>query len=157
MGTIVPCFPQNRHSGYAPELCRLLRQELGLAPRRERRGLRALRPYLLMAAAVELAVPPALRLAEQGSDIPVLTGLFYPFLLLPFFCLAAGWAVGRRLGIQWVYAAACGGLSIPCVFLLYNETALFQTAAAAAFAMTGILAGALCTRLKGRSSQKKGT
>ena len=38
---------------------------------------------------VGLAVPPVLRLLEQSSDIPVLTGLLYPYVLLPFFCSMA--------------------------------------------------------------------
>ena len=37
---------------------------------------------LLLAGALELAVPPLFRLVEGGSDVPVLTGLFYPYLLL---------------------------------------------------------------------------
>lgn len=131
-----------------------IRQELGLAPGKEKRKQKSLRAYLLMAAAVELAVPPVLRMVELGSDIPVLTGLFYPFLLLPFFCLATGWAVGRRLGIQLIYPPACGLLTVPGILLLYNKTALFQVLVAAVFALTGTLMGALCTWLK-RNRPKK--
>ena len=130
-----------------------IRQELGLEPGKEKTK-KSLRAYLLMAAAVELAVPPVLRMVELGSDIPVLTGLFYPFLLLPFFCLATGWAVGRRLGIQLIYPPACGLLTVPGVLLMYNKTALFQVLVAAVFALTGTLMGVLCTWLK-RSRSKK--
>ena len=130
-----------------------IRQELGLAPGKEKTK-KSLRAYLLMAAAVELAVPPVLRMVELGSDIPVLTGMFYPFLLLPFFCLATGWAVGRRLGIRLIYSPVCGLLTVPGVLLLYNKTALFQVLVAAVFALVGTLMGALCTWLK-RNRPKK--
>lgn len=130
-----------------------IRRELGLASPPAAGGpfqVRTLRPYLLLAAAMELAVPPLLRLLEQGSDIPVLTGLFYPYLLLPFVCLAVGWAAGRRRGIALVLPAACAALTVPHVFLLYNSSALFQAGVAAAFALAGNLAGALCGRLRKR-------
>ena len=130
-----------------------IRQELGLAPGKEKTK-KSLRAYLLMAAAVELAVPPVLRMVELGSDIPVLTGMFYPFLLLPFFCLATGWAVGRRLGIRLIYPLACGLLTVPCILILYNKTALFQVLVAAVFALMGTMMGALCTWLK-RNRPKK--
>lgn len=47
-----------------------------------------LTPYLLLAAAVELLLPPGLRLVD-AADFPVLTGIFYPFLILPLFCFSA--------------------------------------------------------------------
>lgn len=132
-----------------------IRRELGLAPPLAAGGplrMRSLAPYLLPAAAMELGVPPLLRLAERGGDIPVLTGLFYPYLLLPFACLAVGWAAGRRLGFTLILPAICAALTVPHVILLYNSSALFQAGAAAAFALTGELAGVLCSRLrKGRS------
>lgn len=129
-----------------------IRRELGLAAPTAAGGplqVRPLVPYLLVCGAMELAVPPVLRLAEGGSDIPVLTGLFYPYLLLPFVCLAVGWAAGRRLGLTLVLPAACAALTVPHVFLLYNATALFQAGVAAVAALLGNLAGALCGRWKG--------
>ena len=106
---------------------------------------------MLLAAGVELAGPPVLRLLERGADVPVLTGLIYPFLMLPFFCLCSGWAASRRLGVPLAlgYGALCALLTVPNVFLLYNYTALFQAGVAAAFALAGVLAG-LLTRRKGR-------
>ena len=130
-----------------------IRRELGLAKPPPAGGpfqVRPLIPYLLVAAVMELIVPPVLRLLEQGSDIPVLTGLFYPYLLLPFVCLAVGWAAGRRRGIALILPAVCAALTVPHVYLLYNSSALFQAGVAAAFALAGNLAGALCGRLKKR-------
>ena len=128
-----------------------IRRELGLAKPAPAGGVLQVRPlisYLLLAAAMELMVPPLLRLLERGSDIPVLTGLFYPYLLLPFLCLAVGWAAGRRLGLALVLPAACAALTVPHVFLLYNESALFQAGVAAVFALAGNLAGAIRRRLR---------
>ena len=64
-----------------------IREGLGLAPKSAGRGLFQLHPlraHLLLAAVVELVLPPLLRLLDP-PDVPAWTGLFYPFLLLPFF------------------------------------------------------------------------
>lgn len=42
----------------------------------------------------------------------------------------------------------CAVLTVPHVFLLYNESALFQAGVAAGFALAGNLAGALRRRVK---------
>ena len=137
---------------------RRIRERLGLAQPEtpgEIWSLRPIRGYLALAAVVELAVPPVLRLLEQSSDIPVLTGLLYPYVLLPFFCLVTGWSVGRRQGVALLYPVACGLLTVPHVFLLYHESALFQAWVAAGFALGGILAGALYARLKRGREQRE--
>lgn len=131
-----------------------IRRELGIAPPRTAGGLlqvRPLGPYLLLAGAMELAVPLVLRLLETGSDIPVLTQLFYPYLLLPFFCLAVGWSAGRRFGVALLLPVACGVLTLLCVFLVYNYTALFQAGAAFVFTLAGNLLGALVRRVRRHS------
>lgn len=136
-----------RYLSWRAELDRI-RQGLGLAPKPAAGGLfqlRSLRPHLLLAAAVELGLPPLLRLVD-APDVPVLTGILYPFLLLPFFCLATGWSVGRRFGVALLYPLACGLLTLPWVFLLYNSSALFQAWAAALPALAGNLLGALLGR-----------
>lgn len=111
---------------------------------------KVLAPYLLLAAAVELLLPPGLRLAD-ARDFPVLTGIFYPFLVLPLFCFFSACPLGTRLRRWWlVYPAACGALTLPCVFLLYNYTALFQVWAAGVAALAGGLLGVVLRRLKKR-------
>lgn len=109
---------------------------------------RTLAPYLLLAAAVELLLPPGLALVD-AVDFPVLTGIFYPYLILPLFCFFSACPLGTRLRRWWlVYPAACGALTLPCVFLLYNYTALFQAWAAGIAALTGGLLGTVLGRLK---------
>lgn len=136
-----------RYLSWRAELQRI-REGLGLAPRPAAGGplqVRPIRAHLLLAAGVELLAPPLLRLAD-APDVPVLTGILYPFLLLPFFCLITGWSAGRRFGPALLYPVACGLLTLPCVFLLYNASALFQAWVALAFALTGNLLGALLRR-----------
>ena len=71
-------------------------------------------------------------------------------MMLPFFCLCSGWAAGRRLGAPLAldYGVLCALLTVPQVFLLYNSSALFQMGVAAAFTLTGVLAGLLTRRKK---------
>ena len=137
-----------RYLHWRAELQRL-REGLGLAPERKPGGLfqvRQLRAYFLLAAVVELLLPPLLRLLDP-ADVPALTGLLYPYLLLPFFCLVTGWSAGRRFGAALLYPAACAALTVPWVFLLYNSSALFQTWVAGLFALAGNLLGALLRRM----------
>ena len=146
-----------RYLSWRAELQRL-REGLGLAPARTSGGLFQARPlgtYFLLAAVVELVLPPLLRLLERGSDIPILTGLLYPYLLLPFFCLVTGWSTGRRFGPALLYPAACASLTVPWVFLLYNSSALFQAWAAGLFALAGNLLGALLRRMARRREKRE--
>lgn len=129
-----------------------IRRALGLA-RPAAGGVwqaRPLKPYLLLAGALELLLPLLLRLLDP-PDVPVLTQLFYPYLLLPFFCLAVGWSAGRRFGVALLLPVACGVLTLPCVFLVYNYTALFQAGAAFVFTLAGNLLGALVRRVRRHS------
>lgn len=144
LGATVLCyllFWAVRWIGWRNDL-RLLRRAAGLPPEARETAKRL--PYLLLTAGVELALPWLLRLLDP-PDVPVLTGLFYPFLLLPLFCFAGGCAAGRRCRWPWVllYAALCGLLTLPDVFLLYNYTALFQAWTAGIAALLGGLLGLL--------------
>ncbi len=111
---------------------------------------KSLVPYLLLAAAVELLLPPGLRLVD-ARDFPLLTGIFYPFLVLPLFCFFSGCSLGTRLRRWWLlYPAACASLTLPCVLGLYNYTALFQAWTAGVAALAGGLTGTALRRLKKR-------
>lgn len=108
-------------------------------------------PYLLLTAAVELCLPWLLR-AVDARDVPVLTGLFYPFLILPLSTFLSAHAAGRRCPCPWpwvlLYAVLCGLLTVPNVFLLYNYTALFHFWTAAIAALLGGLLGCLRRKIK---------
>lgn len=122
-----------RYLGWRQDLL-ALRRAAGLVPDRAGRVPR----YLLLAAGVELALPWLLRLADP-RDVPVLTGICYPFLILPMFCFFSAASLGRRK--PWYlalgYALLCAALTLPNVFLLYNYTALFQVWIAGIAALLG--------------------
>lgn len=109
-----------------------------------------MKPYLLLAGALELLLPLLLRLLDP-PDVPGLTQLFYPYLLLPFLCLVVGWSAGRRFGVALLLPVACGVLTLPCVFLIYNYTALFQAGVGFMSALAGNLLGALVRRVRRHS------
>ena len=131
-----------RYVGWRQDV-RAIRRGVGLPEEPERPGWRKALPYAFLAAGVELVLPWLLRLAD-ARNVPVLTGIFYPFLILPLFCFFSGWSLAKRCRRLWLgYPVLCGVLTLPCVFLLYNSSALFQVWAAAIAALAGGLLGAL--------------
>lgn len=135
-----------RYVGWREDL-RAIRKGVGLPEEPERPNWRKALPYALLAAGVELLLPWLLRLLD-ARDVPVLTGIFYPFLVLPLFCFFSGWSLAKRCRRLWLtYPVLCGALTLPCVFLLYNSSALFQVWAAAIAALAGGLLGALWKKL----------
>lgn len=153
MGLLLLCYVllwAVRYVGWRQDVA-ALRRGLGLpetAP-----GWRKTLPWFFLAAAVELALPWLLR-AVDARDVPVLTGLFYPYLILPLFCLVSGCSLGRRHRGTWLaYPVFCAVLTLPCVFTLYNESALFQAAVAATAALAGGALGAARRRWQGKKSE----
>ena len=129
-----------RYVGWRQDV-RAIRKGVGLPEEPERPAWQKALPYGLLAAGVELLLPWLLRLAD-ARDVPVLTGIFYPFLVLPLFCFFSAASLSKRCRVLWLaYPIFCGLLTVPCVFLLYNSSALFQTWAAACAALLGGLLG----------------
>lgn len=136
-----------RYVGWRQDI-RAIRKGVGLPEEPEQPIWQRALPYGLLAAAVELLLPWLLRLAD-ARDVPVLTGLFYPYLILPLFCFFSGMSLAKRFRRLWLgYSVLCGVLTLPCVFLLYNSSALFQVWAAATAALAGNLLGALRRKKK---------
>ena len=131
-----------RYVGWRQDV-RAIRKGVGLPEEPESPGWQKAVPYALLAAAVELLLPWPLRLVD-ARDVPVLTGIFYPFLILPLFCFFSGVSLAKRCRRLWLgYPVLCGVLTLPCVFLLYNSSALFQVGVAAIAALAGGAIGAL--------------
>ena len=131
-----------RYVGWRQDF-RAIRKGMGLPEKPEQPSLRKALPYAALAAGVELFLPWLLRLVD-ARDVPVLTGIFYPFLILPLFCFFSGWSLAKRCRRLWLaYPVLCGALTIPCVLLLYNSSALFQVWVAAIAALVGGLLGVL--------------
>ena len=76
-------------------------------------------------AALGIALPLLARLCD-APDVPVFSGLLYPFLLLPIGSFLAGMALGRHRGFCPLFPLACALCYLPMVFLLFNATALFH-------------------------------
>ena len=131
-----------RYVGWQQDV-RAIRKGVGLPEEPERPAWQKALPYAFLAAGVDLLLAWLLRLVDS-RDVPVLTGIFYPFLILPLFCFFSGLSLAKRCRRLWlVYPVLCGVLTLPCVFLLYNSSALFQVWVAAIAALVGGLLGVL--------------
>ena len=71
-----------------------IREKLGLAPGPSPLKWRETLPYLPFAALLCLALPLVLRLCD-GGYVPVLSGLLYPYILLPVGAFCSGLSLGR--------------------------------------------------------------
>ncbi len=72
-------------------------------------------------------LPLAAFLADKlWADIPVLSGLVVPYLLLPVIGFSSGLSLGKRQGVCLIYPVACFACYLPMVFLLFNSSALFH-------------------------------
>ena len=150
MGLLLLCYLLMwavRYVGWRQDL-RAIRKGVGLPEKPEQPDWRKALPYALLAATVELLLPWFLR-ALDARDVPVLTGLFYSHLILPLFCFFSGMSLAKRCRRLWLgYPVLCGVLTLPCVFLLYNSSALFQIWATAIAALTGGSIGALRKKIR---------
>ena len=120
-----------------------LRALLGLEPGPTLLKWRETLPYLPFVVLLCTLVPMALRGIERGmgTDLPALTGIVYPFLILPVASLCAGVSLGKRWGICPLFPLACFLCYLPMVWVLYNTTALFHCFMTALPALAGNLLG----------------
>ena len=104
-----------------------IRQLLGLAPGPSPLHWRETLPYLPYVLLLCDGLPLAAHLADKlWADIPVLSGVVVPFLLLPVIGFSSGLSLGKRQGVCLIYPAACFLCYLPMVFLLFNDSALFH-------------------------------
>lgn len=128
-----------------------IREKLGLPPGPSPLKWRETLPYLPFALLLCVALPALLRLFDP-ADVPVLTGLLLPFVLLPVGSFCSGLSLGKRQGFCPLYPAACGLLYLPAVYFLYNSSALFHCGIVfcAALAGNGTGAAYAAARVKGQ-------
>lgn len=117
-------------------------EKLGLAP-----GLSPLRwretlLYLPFALALCWGLPLLLR-ALDPHDVPALSGVLLPYLLLPMGGFFSGLSMGKRYGLCPLFPVACFVCYLPMVYLLFNESALFHCFMIAVPALAGNVLGAL--------------
>lgn len=128
-----------------------IRAKLGLAPGPSLLHWRESLPYLVFALGLCLGLPALLRLVDP-QDVPVLSGVYFPFLLLPIGTFCSGVSLGHRHGFSPLYPAACALLSVAAVFLLFNDSALFHASISLVCALVGNGVGTL---LKKRAPREK--
>ena len=124
-----------------------LRELLGLSPGPSPLKWRETLPYLPFVLLLCTAAPLALRSIERamGTDIPALTGIIYPMLILPVASFCVGLSLGKRRGLCPLFPVACFVCYLLVVFVLYNSSALFHCFLTAVPALGGNLLG-LCLR-----------
>lgn len=128
-----------------------IRAKLGLAPGPYLLHWRESLPYLVFALGLCLGLPALLRLLDP-QDVPVLSGVYFPFLLLPIGTFCSGVSLGHRHGFSPLYPVACALLSVAAVFLLFNGSALFHGGISLVCALVGNGVGTL---LKKRATREK--
>ena len=128
-----------------------IRAKLGLAPGPSLLHWRESLPYLVFALGLCLGLPALLRLLDP-QDVPVLSGVYFPFLLLPIGTFCSGVSLGHRHGFSPLYPVACALLSVAAVFLLFNGSALFHGGISLVCALVGNGVGTL---LKKRAPREK--
>ena len=127
-----------------------IREKLGLDPGPSPLKWRETLPYLPFALLLCLALPMALRLLD-AADVPVLSGLLYPYLLLPVGGFFSGLSLGKRQGLCLLYpvlCALCALVFIPLARLVSNMADWPLLPIAAGFSLAGILAGAALRRIR---------
>ena len=87
-----------------------IRERLGLAPSPSFLKWRETLPHILFAGFLCLLIPTVLRLCD-ASDAPVLSGLLYPYLLLPIGSFTSALSLGKRQGFCPLYPLACAAFT----------------------------------------------
>lgn len=118
------------------QLRTLLGLDAGPSPLKWRETL----PYLPFVLLLCDGLPLLLR-AFDPPDVPVLSGLVLPYLLLPVAGFSSGLSLGKRQGVCPLYPAACFLCYLPMVYLLFNYTAMFHCFMAAVPALAGNVLG----------------
>ena len=133
-----------RWTGWYLEVAQL-RELLGLDPGPTPLKWRETLPYLPFVLLLCTVLPLGLRGIERAvvADFPALTGLVYPYLILPVASLCAGLSLGKRQGVCPLFFIACFVCYFPMVYLLFNESALFHCFMTSIPALVGNILGAL--------------
>ena len=125
-----------------------LRTLLGLDPGPTPLKWRETLPYLPFVLLVCDGLPLVLRWVDRTFvvDVPVLSGLVLPYLLLPAAGFCSGVSLGKRQGVCPLYPLACFLCYLPMVWLLFNGSALFHCFMIAVPALMGNVLGWLYRR-----------
>ena len=121
------------------QLRTLLGLDAGPSPLKWRETL----PYLPLVLLLCDVLPPVLNWIDHAAvaDVPVLSGLLLPYLMLPVAGFCSGLSLGKRQGVCPLYPVACFVCYLPMVYLVYNYTALFHCFMIAVPALAGNMLG----------------
>lgn len=128
-----------------------IRAKLGLAPGPSPLHIRETLPYLVFALGLCLGLPALLRRLDP-QDVPVLSGVYFPFLLLPIGTFCSGVSLGHRHGFSPLYPVACALLSVAATHLLFNGSALFHGGISLVCALMGNGVGTLLKKRVSRGN-----
>ncbi|MEA4934401.1 MAG: DUF3021 family protein [Lawsonibacter sp.] len=120
-----------------------LRTLLGLNPGPSPLKWRETAPYFPFVLLVCDLLPVLLWWGDRafGNDVPVLSGLILPFLLLPAAGFFSGLSLGKRQGLCPLYPMTCFACYLPMVYGLFNGSALFHCFLVAVPALAGNVLG----------------
>ena len=135
-----------RYVGWYAEVSQI-RTKLGLAPGPSVLNWRETLLYFPFLLLLCVGLPLLARLLDP-TDVPVLSGLLMPYLLLPTGGFFSGLSLGKRQGLCPLYPVLAFVLYLPMVFLLFNSSAMFHCFVVAGFALAGNIFGALLQRRK---------
>lgn len=117
-----------------------LRAQLGLFAAPSPLKWRETLPYLPFALCAGVLVPLVLRLLD-APDVPVLSQVLYPYLMLPAACFCAGVSLGRRQGLCPLFPLLCAGCWMPTAGCWLAFSPLLHGSFAALSALGGLLLG----------------
>lgn len=128
-----------------------IREKLGLAPVPSPLRWRETTPSLGFALLLCLVVPLALHFFD-AVDVPLLTAMLWPWLLVPVGGFMGGLSLGKRHGFCPLYPAVCVLLVLTATLLLHNSSPWLNSG----IALTAALAGNLSGAARYRHKQRKG-
>ena len=145
-----------RWTGWYLEVAQL-RELLGLDPGPTPLKWRETLPYLPFVLVLCDLLPGTLRGIEDmvQADVPALSGLILPFLLLPVVSFCVGLSLGKRQGLCPLFPIACFVCYLPMVYLLFNESALFHCFMTAIPALAGNILGTLWQKNRTKHAARK--
>ena len=118
-----------------------IREKLGLVPVPSPLKWRETMPSLGFALLLCLVVPLALHFFDP-PDVPVLSGMLWPYVLVPVGGFMGGLSLGKRHSLCPLYPAACTLLTFAATLLLHNSSPWINSGIALAAALAGNLSGA---------------
>ena len=139
-----------RWIGWYMEIAQI-RARLGLAPGSSLGRWRETLPYLPFLCLLCASLPAVMVGVDRliFHDVPLLSGLFLPYLVYPVVGFCSGLSLGKRQGLCPLYPVAAWLLNLPVVLILYNSSALFHCHILFLATLTGNLAGMAVRRYKG--------